>query len=351
MARPHAAAIFEDAWHRRLTDTLRERGWRTKIIPHTGYGGADFVRVLGRVLLSRNPERHAAGDAGASPRELKTAEDETRGWRAFVTSPAIGVPVFVRVGDQRVTTMTDRSGLVDVTVRGHGLDPGWHSVQLDSPDAVATEASVLVIGDTAFGVVSDIDDTVLSTSLPRPLIAGWNTFLRTEGTRRAVPGMATLYRSLAAQHPGAPFLYLSTGAWNTAPWLTRFLRRNGYPPGPMLLTDWGPTNTGWFRSGQDHKRSSLHRLARELPHVRWLLVGDDGQHDPRIYTEFAARRPDALRAIAIRELSTGEHVLSSGMPVGADQLAPVPTAELSVPVVRAPDGFALARALRPVLAG
>jgi phosphatidate phosphatase APP1 len=352
MARPHAAAILEDAWHRRLTDTLRDQGWGTKIIPHTGYGGSAFVRVLGRVLMSRHPEKYAAGDAGASSHELREAEQETRGWRAFITSPAIGVPVFVEVGGQRVTTMTDRSGLVDVTVPGHGLPSGWHCARLSSPDAVATEASVLVVGDDAtFGVISDIDDTVLSTSLPRPMIAAWNTFIRTEGTRSPVPGMATLYRSIASRHPGTPFLYLSTGAWNTAPWLTRFLRRNGYPAGPMLLTDWGPTNTGWFRSGQQHKSSSLHRLARELPHVRWLLVGDDGQHDPKIYTEFATRRPEAVSAIAIRELSTGEHVLSRGMPVGADQLAPAPTEQLTVPVVRAPDGFALARALQPVLEG
>jgi len=28
---------------------------------------------------------------------------------------------------------------------------------------------------------------------------------------------------------------------------------DGFPEGPLLLTDWGPTNTGWFRSGREHK--------------------------------------------------------------------------------------------------
>ena len=78
----------------------------------------------------------------------------------------------------------------------------------------------------------------------RPVIAAWNTFVREEGTRRAVPGMATLYRELRAAHPDMPFVYLSTGSWNIAPNLGRFLRRHGYPSGPLLLTDWGPTNTG-----------------------------------------------------------------------------------------------------------
>ena len=86
------------------------------------------------------------------------------------------------------------------------------------------------------------------------------------------------------------------------------------------MTDWGPTNTGWFRSGQEHKHAQLHRLARELPHVKWLLVGDDGQHDPKIYTEFTGRRPDRVRGIAIRELSPSEQVLSHVIPVANDDL-------------------------------
>lgn len=32
MARPHAAAIVEDAWHRRVNAVLRARGWQTRIV-------------------------------------------------------------------------------------------------------------------------------------------------------------------------------------------------------------------------------------------------------------------------------------------------------------------------------
>lgn len=350
MPRPHAAAIVEDAYHAKIAEELRERGWGTRIVPHTGYGSVAAIRVLGRLLLSREPDPESTERSYAS--HLRAVELETRGWKAFVAAPAMNEPVTVTIDEREVHATTDRGGLIDVTIRGHGLGPGWHDILVQSPSARPVKARVLVVGTAQpVGIISDIDDTVLSTSLPRPLIAAWNTFIKAEGTRRAVPGMATLYREILANHPGAPIIYLSTGAWNTAPWLTRFLRRNGYPPGPMLLTDWGPTNTGWFRSGQEHKRASLHRLARELPHVRWVLIGDDGQHDPKIYTEFARARPDRVRAIAIRELSAGQQVLSHVLPVANDDLAPAPTEELSVPVLRGPDGFSLKRQLGPVLRG
>ena len=161
----------------------------------------------------------------------------------------------------------------------------------DSPPAAAR---VRVIGDDVdFGIVSDIDDTTLSTYLPRPLLAAYNTFVAREEARRPVRGMADLYGRLLAGRPDAPTVYVSTGAWNTAPTLRRFLSRNGFPDGPMLLTDWGPTNTGWFRSGREHKRECLESLVADFPRISWVLVGDDGQHDPGIYADFAACPPRA----------------------------------------------------------
>jgi phosphatidate phosphatase APP1 len=351
MARPHAAALIEDAWHEQLATVLRRQGWLTRIVPLTGYGSTAQLRVFGRVIMTRG----RAEDEPAEPTyaaRLRAVELETRGWRAFVASPATDEPVTIRVGGRLITTRTDRGGYIDHVVRGHGLHPGWNHIYLSSPRAATIDVPVRVIGTrVTHGIISDIDDTVLSTSLPRPLIAAWNTFVRAEGARRPVPGMAPMYRELLATQPEAPVVYLSTGAWNTAPWLTRFLRRSGYPVGPMLLTDWGPTNTGWFRSGQEHKRAQLHRLARDLPHVRWLLVGDDGQHDPRLYTEFAAARPDRVRGIAIRELSAGEQVLSHGVPVANESPGPLRTDRLEVPVVRAPDGYALLRRVHDLWTG
>lgn len=350
MARPHAASIVEDAWHRQVNTVLRSRGWRTRLVSHTGYGSERFVRVLGRVLLTRQPETHPGADAETPMRELRAAEDEQRGWRAFITAPAMNVPVTIAVGDQTIRSRSDRSGYIDVSVKGHGLPPGWHDVTISSPDAEDVQAAVQVIGgDETFGIISDIDDTVISTSLPRPFIAAWNTFVRAESARHVVPGMATMYRELLDEHPGAPIVYVSTGAWNTSPHLNRFLKKHGYPLGPLLLTDWGPTNSGWFRSGQEHKRSCLHRLANEFPNIRWLLVGDDGQHDPKIYGDFAEDRPDRVEAIAIRELTPTEQVLSHGLPVSNEELAPPRRHRRDVPVFRAPDGYGLLRILRVAL--
>ncbi len=257
------------------------------MICYTGYGTRDSIRVLGRVVLV--PKR-ARSELGKATEELI----KRRGFRNFVSAACVRATVTISVGDEVVTTTTDRGGYIDQRVRNHGLQPGWRTVEVRSTTSRTAHADVHVIADDIeFGLVSDIDDTIISTMLPRPMIAAWNSFIRDESARQSVPGMARMYADLLADHPGSPVIYISTGAWNTHGFLSRFLKRHGYPAGPMLLTDWGPTNTGWFRSGMAHKTETLLQLTRDLPNISWLLVGDDGQHDPVIYADFAHVAPGA----------------------------------------------------------
>ena len=327
---PHVAARVERAVQALVEPRLRRRGWRPAVVPYTGYGAEGWVRVLARVLLL--PPDWAQGEAR-----------DVRGWRAFLTAEPSGVPVEVRLGDRTHVVRTRRDGYVDVRLPAD-LAAGWTTAELTVEGRPPVEAALRVAGSAdTLGLVSDIDDTVIVTMLPRPLLAFWNAFVLKASARRPVPGMAELYRSVAAAHPELVVVYLSTGAWNTAPSIRAFLDRHGFPPGPLLMTDWGPTREGWFRSGADHKLAELRRLLEDLPHVRWLLVGDDGQHDPSIYAEIATAAPEAIEAVAIRQLSTGEQVLSHGSPNprGGEKVARVVDHE-----VRAPDGYGLREELR-----
>lgn len=330
--RLHRAARLEDAANRVLTRGLRRRGWQPKVLPYCGYGTTQWVRVLGRVLLAPPHSRQ---------RDLQTI----RGWRRFVAVTAPGIPVTIEVGVRRHLVAATRGGYIDAVLPAD-LGPGWASVQLSAPGSPPTAAPVRIVGDDAqTGIISDIDDTVMITALPRPLVAFWNTFGRREAARRPVPGMADMYRAIASQDPGSIVVYISTGPWNVAPAIQAFLARHGYPPGPLLLTDWGPTLEGWFRSGRAHKRTQLQRLLTEFPQVSWILIGDDGQHDPEMYGEVADATPDRVRAIAIRELTTTEQIRTHGTADPPAETHETPTSQVDVEI-RGPDGFALTDALR-----
>jgi phosphatidate phosphatase APP1 len=336
--RLHRAARIEDAAHKVLERRLLRRGWHSTIVAYPGYGlaGKDspgWVRVMGRVLLAR----------AASDKPRKRAK-KVRGWRSFASLSVMDAPVVVEVNGVRHEAFADRGGFIDLTCSSD-LPAGWTTVRISSADGDPVDAPVNIVDPAVrFGILSDIDDTVMVTALPRPLLAGWNTFVLDEFARASVPGMSVLYERLSNAHPGAPVIYLSTGSWNVAPALTRFLSRHLYPAGPLLLTDWGPTKDSWFRSGRAHKEATLRRLAAEFPDIRWLLIGDDGQHDPEIYAEFVQSHPANVAAVAIRRLSPTQSVLAGVLPT----LSEVPRA--SGPIdqrwLSAPDGAGLAGLLR-----
>ena len=322
----------------------RRRGQVESVEAYAGYGSTQWVRVLGRVQMVPVAVRRAGRRRFPSlPFGKRRKEQSVRGWRNFVR---VAVPYgrgVIRIDGVEHPFEADRGGIIDQRVPA-SLPAGWRTIELVSSDGEVTEAQVLIVGDDQrVGVVSDIDDTVMVTSLPRPLLAAWNTFVLDEHARAGVPGMNVLYDRVIERfgRETTPVLYLSTGSWNVAPTLARFLGRNLYPFGPLLLTDWGPTPQRLFRSGTEHKRANLRRLAEEFPDIEWLLIGDDGQHDESIFGEFAIEHPDNVLAVAIRQLSNTESVLAGGRASSSARWK----ARSGVPWLHAPNGAMLIQKL------
>ena len=274
----------------------------------TGQGGPGWVRVLGRALYKTMLFAQLTESLTGDPRATSPA----RGWRSFTSVPISFAEVTLEVGGQVFCVRTDKGGVLDHRLE-IDLEPGNHQVQMSLPGSETVTSTVYVApAGERVGIICDVDDTIMVTALPRPMLAAWNSFVLSEHARMATPGMPVLLDRLHRRYPTAPIMYLSTGAWNVAPTLERFLARNAYPSGTLLLTDWGPTRTRWFRSGAAHKVDSLRRLVTEFPETKWILIGDDGQRDPDIYSGFALRYPEHVAAIVIRNLTVGESVLASG---------------------------------------
>ena len=380
----------EDQFHRDVIPVLKRRGWRPRVIAYDGYGSArpehagrdllraradggaatsDMARVLARMVL-RPRRAPAEGPLFRSvpegvPTTVRDVQDvrelaatnlleAQRGWRLFVDAPVPYLPVTIRFGAVSVRTRADQEGYIDVVVRGHGLGPGWHEARIEATGAGTVTTRILIVAPgPRLGIVSDIDDTAMVSHVPRMFVAAWNQLVKYTSSREPVPGMAELLTRIERAHPGTPVIYLSTGAWNVVPTHRSFFERHGFPAGPMLMTDWGPTNTGLFRSGIEHKRTELRRLMIDLPDVTWLLVGDDGQHDPLIYGEAAREHSDRVAAVAVRRLTPTEQVLAGTQlahPMGLGPEART-LAEADVPVVVGADGYELARLLPPGMLG
>jgi phosphatidate phosphatase APP1 len=228
------------------------------------------------------------------------------------------VRVRATLGDVSAESVTDSHGYASIHLNVGQLTPGWHEVSVvtvrDDPGAKVFTGigRVLVPAQGAkLAVISDLDDTVIRTGLDEGMVALRRTLFRDAHTRRAVPGMASLYRGLergvAAKNrrppPSPGFFYVSTGSWSFYEMLTQFLQLRGYPRGPLFLTDWGPTDRYIYRSGEQHKKLALGRLRDAYPTTPFVLIGDSGQKDADIYLSFARENPRAVTCIIIMKAS------------------------------------------------
>lgn len=276
-----------------------------RIDSYAGHGNAGEVVVRGRVL--DNPAATAAVDGESAWAALR------RTLGRFLTDELPGVPLRVHVGGAEVEATTDAEGYFEVRLAAADAPfagpwaVGWAG--LAAPyrgltDSEPTPVHARVPEPSAsFGVISDIDDTILHTGAQRARAMLRQTLFGSELTRLPFVGAPELYRALATGTPEGrdnPVFYVSSSPWNLYGFLHAFLRQRDFPLGPLLLRDL--LGNGAPRSHHAHKHDRIEEVLALHPDLPFVLIGDSGQYDPEIYRDVVDRHPGRVLAVYIREV-------------------------------------------------
>ena len=195
-----------------------------------------------------------------------------------------------------VETTSDGEGYFRVEFKATGLPAGWHEIQLklQQPPVETLGRALVPPPDAAFGVISDLDDTVIQSGVTRKFRMMVQLALSNARTRKPFRGVAAFYRAL---HRGRnPFFYVSKSPHNLYVPLLEFLERQRLPAGPLLLRDYG------LRMQKDHKARAIADILGTYPALRFILIGDSGEQDPEIYADIVGRFPERIRVIYIRSI-------------------------------------------------
>lgn len=271
----------------------------TAIVVYPGYGDARRFVVEGRVIEART-----APQAGAWWNTL------WRNTRQLMNDERKGVPVEVQIAAQRWSVVTDNEGYFRVEQELHRLPPGWHEATASSASEGAHGAGRVLITspNNTLGIISDIDDTILISGVTTPVTLLANTFLKSPQERLAVPGMATLYRQLLQRNPQpewTPVIYLSASPRQLHTNIETFLREQQFPDGVLItkkVTD-DASSEPWLDQFA-YKTAKIEDIFARLPHVKFILVGDDGERDPEIYDAIRRRHPQRVADVFIRRVSS-----------------------------------------------
>ena len=235
--------------------------------------------------------------------------------RLFFVKPISNVRVQMNWNNQEFFSKTEKDGFFKFEWQSNEkIEAGWHPITINSIDGkgnitASGEGKLFVPHSTQYGFISDIDDTVLvshSSKTGRKLRV---MFTKNPRSRKTFDDVVKFYQLLSLAHtiPDLlnPFFYVSSSEWNLYDDLNEFFKHNDLPKGAFLLS----SIKRWyqlFRTGNTKHQGKFIRVIRILeafPKQQFILLGDNSQRDPEIYTSIANKYADRIIAIYIRNVN------------------------------------------------
>ena len=227
-----------------------------------------------------------------------------------------------------LNTVTDDHGYFKVDEYVDGLDAlsndeGWLNFEIAYNDVNIKRSiqnsnrfpgELLIPSSQAqFGVISDIDDTIIHTGVVSTL--KWkvllNSIFKSAASRIPLEGAAAFYQKLHRGKSGDnanPIFYVSHSPWNLYRYLEFFLKQNSFPKGPILLRSF--KDIFMNKSGnRPQKHIEIVNILKTYPKLKFILIGDSGEHDPDIYMEIAETYPGRVIAIYLRSVKHKKKML------------------------------------------
>ena len=276
-----------------------------QVVAFHGHGTHEAVEIRGRLLVDRGIKAAADDDS--------ILDNIVRMYKRLESDELPGVNVNVSFGGQATQTVSDEEGYFHAAISptrpldGHML---WHKVTSEvggkTPLEGAANGWVQVPRvDSVFGIISDIDDTIIETGAAslRRLIG--NTFLNNAKTRLPFAGVREFYTALqrgTADEAANPLFYVSNGPWNLFDFLDDFMALNGIPRGAIFLRDYG-FDADKFIKDDRHKLEAITALLETYAPLPFVLIGDSGEKDPEIYQQVVRTFPGRILAVYIRDVT------------------------------------------------
>jgi phosphatidate phosphatase APP1 len=279
------------------------------ITPYMGFGSREKQFLRGRVMEDK--EIRTASETDSRWRNLKNM------YRHFETDEVPFARVRALFQETEAEVLTDREGYFDFELMPPSApetDKLWHDVRLelvaptgeDGEKTYAMGEILIPPASARFGVISDIDDTILKTNVGNKFKMILTTILSNEHTRVPFEGVAAFYKALqkgVAGDENNPIFYVSSSPYNLYSLLVKFLQLQEIPLGPVFLKDFG-THTPFTASDhKTHKLENIRHVLETYPHLPFVLIGDNSEQDPEIYTEIVRAYPERIRTIYIRKVN------------------------------------------------
>jgi phosphatidate phosphatase APP1 len=225
--------------------------------------------------------------------------------RHFLAVPMANTPISVffynaQISKQR-TIYTNAAGHFSMSA---ALDFVPTHVRILASEKLSATEEVIVTDSQGISVISDIDDTIKHSAISsgaREIFR--NAFIRELGDL-TIDGVREWYSAMAEQ--GVKFHYVSNSPWQLYPVISKYFALAGLPPGSFHLKQYSGMLQGIFEPVAERKKVTLDKIARDFPERNFILIGDSGEADLEVYTDFVLENPGRVVAVFIRDVTTSD---------------------------------------------
>jgi len=285
------------------------------VMPYRGFTNGQHFFLKGRVLEDQNIQVQANDSKFTNL--INT-------FKRFESDELPNAEIAVHINEQTFSIISDEEGYFSLYEKLENPlpvnDQFWKKalvelLQLPGRKFKTTTTASFFYPTTKakFGVISDIDDTVLRTHVTSTLGLKmlYATLLSNAHQRRPMEGIVELLQALARGPKGNahnPFFYVSNSPWNLYDLLIQFMEVQQLPRGPILLRDYGLSPANFSAAFQEHKQTSMGTILKTYPDLPFILLGDTGSKDVDHYLAIAQEYPGQIKTIYIRKLGDTNNV-------------------------------------------
>lgn len=281
------------------------------LIAYPGYANNINMVVTGH-LLKKAP-KHWFLESGRVWKNIKTMI------LLFRVKSVPGEKITLSFYGNNFDTYTDANGFFrfEVNHLQKNLPVGYHHFEVSwlpkgknrkGKNKIGATGSLIRPSLANNSIITDVDDTLMISHSQSPVRKLFTLLTKTPKQRKVFKDVADHYalltQRLKNRSEGVSFMaYISSSEWNLYPFIREFCRLNGLPQGVYLLRK---IKNGWLdllRSGKGnhmHKLKKITDVFNFYPESSFILLGDDRQKDPEIYSKIAHLFPQQIACIYIR---------------------------------------------------
>lgn len=276
---------------------------------YRGYANEQELIVMGHVFKPTSAE-----DYDFQKKNFKNATSIIRMFRIRTQGNA---DVYLEHDNVKIHTKSLADGYFKFCIPlNEDLGYGWMDYSVSTfykNEHIVEKGTYIRPHEGNLGIISDIDDTFLVSHTRNVFKKLYILLFRNVNDRKIFDDVVPHYQALSSagrnnKEEQNAFFYVSSSEWNLYRFILKFTEIHQLPRAVLLLKDIKNSLTDFFLTGRgdhNHKFEKIKHILEFYPKLKYVLLGDDSQHDPVLYEAICKIFPVNVKAVYIRQ--TGDY--------------------------------------------